>query len=143
MTDNNHTSDCIFCKIIRGDIPSEKILETDSIYAFLSIGPINKGHTLVIPKEHYADMFDCPSDVFSDVMKTVYELAPKVRDAVGASGVNLGMNNGVASGQEVFHMHAHIIPRFDEDNFEFWPNKEYDSTDEMHSFGEKIRQQIE
>ncbi len=142
--DNTHThdKDCIFCKIIKGDIPSEKIYEDDDTYAFLSIGPINKGHTLVIPKDHHLSVFDCPRETFEKVMSVVHKLSPIVRDALGADGINIGMNNEAAAGQEVFHMHAHIIPRFEGDNFVFWPNKEYDSTEEMKQFGEKIRNNV-
>jgi histidine triad (HIT) family protein len=141
-TQNNehkHDENCIFCKIIKGDIPSEKIYEDDDTYAFLSVGPINKGHTLVIPKDHHVSVFDCPRDTFEKVMSVVHELSPIVRDALDAGGVNIGMNNEATAGQEVFHMHAHIIPRFEDDGFVFWPNKEYDTSDEMKEFGRRIR----
>jgi histidine triad (HIT) family protein len=113
-------NDCLFCKIIRGEIPSEKIYEDEYAFAFLDIHPINKGHTLVIPKVHAENMFDITAENFTALMKTVHRLAPIVKNAVSADGVNIGINNGRAAGQLVFHSHVHIIPRFTGDGFLHW-----------------------
>lgn len=112
--------DCLFCKIIHGEIPSEKIYEDEHTYAFLDIHPINKGHTLVIPKMHAENIHDISSENFCTLMETVRNLTPIVKDAVRADGINIGINNGHAAGQLVFHAHVHIIPRFTDDGFLHW-----------------------
>ena len=131
--------DCIFCKIISGDIPASKVYENNDVVAFLSIGPINKGHTIVIPKKHYVNSLDCDNDIFLKVMSVVHKLAPFVKNATSATGINIGINNGADAGQDVFHLHVHIIPRYDSDSFEFWPNGSYSSNDEMEEYAKKIR----
>jgi histidine triad (HIT) family protein len=118
-------NDCLFCKIIRGEIPSEKIFEDEHTYAFLDIHPINKGHTLVIPKMHAENIHDISSENFCTLMETVRRLALVVKDAMSADGINIGINNGKAAGQLVFHAHAHIIPRFTGDGFLHWHGEPY------------------
>lgn len=118
-------NDCIFCKIVRGEIPSQKIYEDEGAFAFLDIHPINRGHTLVIPKTHHENMFTAPEDVFTKLMGTVHLLAPKVKQAVGAEGINIGINNEAAAGQLVFHVHVHIIPRWSDDGHAQWHGNPY------------------
>lgn len=117
-------TECIFCKIIKGEIPCEKVYENDKIFAFLDIKPVNKGHTLVVPKEHFTDLFEMTDDVLSDVFVKVKKIAKTVMDAVKADGINIGMNNKPAAGQIVFHAHLHIIPRFTGDGLKHWPSKD-------------------
>lgn len=118
-------NDCLFCKIIVGEIPSEKVFEDERTYAFLDIHPINKGHTLVVPKTHAENIHDISSTDFCTLMETVRNLAPVVKKAVGADGINIGMNNGGAAGQIIFHTHVHIIPRFESDGFRHWHGTDY------------------
>lgn len=118
-------NDCIFCKIISHEIPSLTVYEDDTTYAFLDIRPVNYGHTLVVPKNHYRNIFDIPESDWLAVMKTVRMLAPAVRNATRAEGVNIHSNNEPASGQSVFHAHAHIIPRYLEDGHKLWAQREY------------------
>lgn len=118
-------NDCLFCKIVAGATPSEKIYEDEDTFAFLDIHPINRGHTLVIPKAHYANIYEAPEEVFARLMHTVRFLAPKIKQAVGADGINIGINNDKAAGQLVFHLHVHIIPRFDEDGHAHWHGNPY------------------
>ena len=118
-------TDCLFCKIASGTIPSEKIYEDEDTFAFLDIHPINRGHTLVVPKEHYANIYEAPEELFAKVMQTVQLLAPRIKQAVGADGINIGINNDRAAGQMVFHLHAHIIPRFDNDGYSHWHGNPY------------------
>lgn len=107
-------SDCLFCKIIDGQIPSLKVYEDDHVYAFMDIMPLSKGHTLLIPKTHCKDLFDMPEEV----ARNLYAAAPKVANAIKAAfnpvGMNTVNNNGAAAGQTVFHYHLHLIPRYDE-----------------------------
>lgn len=133
--------DCLFCKIGRGEIPSEKIYEDGATFAFLDIHPVNRGHTLVIPKKHSENIFDIDQNDWSEVMKRVHMLAPKVRKAVGAEGVNIGMNNDCAAGQLVFHVHVHIIPRFTNDGHQLWHGNPY-KEGEIEATAEAMRDAI-
>lgn len=137
------SNDCIFCKIISGEIPAVKIYEDDDVLSFLSIAPINKGHTLVIPKKHITNIFDSDKETFSKVMNVVHKLSPFIKDATDASGINIGINNESSAGQEVFHLHVHIIPRFETDNFSSWKNGTYESDEEMEMFGNLISSLIQ
>ena len=127
MTDK----DCIFCKIVRGEIPCTKLLETDTVLAFLDIAPVNKGHALVIPKAHHQDVFALPRELSADLSGAIQRVGQALKDGLGAQGMNLGMNNGRAAGQLVMHAHWHLIPRFEGDGLSLWPQKSYDSPEEM------------
>jgi len=118
--------DCIFCKIIEGKIPCNKIYEDKNTLAFLDINPINKGHTLVIPKEHSKNILDVNQKDLDDVSETVRKLAPKIKRAVKADGINIMSSNGEAAGQDVPHLHIHIIPRFKDDGLKHWKGKSYE-----------------
>ena len=118
--------DCIFCKIIRNEIPSSKVIEDEKIIAFLDINPVNKGHVLVLPKEHLETLIDIPDNTMKEVMITAKRIAKSMRKALKADGINLGMNNFPAAGQAVMHAHLHIIPRFENDGLVHWPSKKYD-----------------
>jgi len=107
--------DCLFCKIIAGEIPSYKVYEDGGFIAILDRFPRNMGHTLIIPKEHCDDLFDLPDDLAERLIPLARALARKIREATGCEGLNLVQNNGEASGQEVRHFHLHIIPRFADD----------------------------
>ena len=121
---NRHN--CIFCKIIRGDIPSATIYETDQAVAFLDIHPVNHGHVLVVPKEHHADLTELPESQAAHVGALLPKLCRAIRAATGADGFNLVVNNGRAAGQTVNHGHWHIIPRFETDTVNWpWPQGEY------------------
>ncbi len=134
-------ADCIFCKIVRGEIPSLKVCEDDKMLAFLDIAPINAGHTLVITKEHF-DAFSDLSDKSAEMLiLTVKELAPKIAKAVGAAGFNIGINNGKAAGQIIPHAHIHIIPRFEKDGLKHWPGKKYEEN-VMKALAEKIKKAL-
>lgn len=104
---------CIFCKIIAGDIPSSKIYEDDKVLAFLDISQTTKGHALVIPKEHVRNVLDMSEETARDLFARLPKLARAVQAATGAKGVNILNNNEEAAGQTVFHAHVHIIPRYD------------------------------
>ncbi len=109
------SSDCIFCQIVAGDIPSRTIYEDDSVFAFLDVNPLAPGHTLVIPKNHHETLSDLPDDTAAELFAVLHELTPAVESAVNADASNVAFNNGEAAGQEVPHVHGHVIPRFDGD----------------------------
>lgn len=117
--------DCIFCKIIAGQIPCYLVAESDNFLAFLDINPINVGHTLVVPKVHYENILDTPLELLGDAMKMCKSIARVIKEELGADGINVGMNNFPAAGQAVFHTHFHVIPRFLNDGLKPWPHKTY------------------
>ena len=96
---------CIFCKIANGEIPSRKLYEDDKFVVILDLGPATKGHSLIIPKEHYANLYEMPADLAGEAMKLAQKMAIKMTDALGADGFNLVQNNGEVAGQTVFHFH--------------------------------------
>lgn len=102
---------CLFCSIISGEIPCQKVYEDENTFAFLDIGPVSEGHTLVVPKVHAMDLASGSLEAAEQIMRTVYRIAPAILKAVGADGYNLGMNHGEAAGQDVMHAHVHIMPR--------------------------------
>ncbi|HXK37847.1 MAG TPA: HIT family protein [Candidatus Paceibacterota bacterium] len=133
--------DCLFCKIANGNIPSEKIYEDDQTFAFLDINPINRGHTLVIPKRHAENIMTIRKEELAAVMETVRMLAPVIQRAVDADGINIGINNGSAAGQVIFHTHVHIMPRFEGDGHEHWQKKDI-SKESIAEAGIAIRKEL-
>lgn len=117
--------DCIFCKIIAGEIPSNKVYEDDKVIAFLDISPVADGHSLVVPKAHYELMAEMPEDALSAAVMAVKRVSEGVLKAVGASSFNLYLNNGKEAGQLVPHFHWHIIPRHSADGLELWHGSSY------------------
>ena len=103
--------DCIFCKIVAGEVPCHKVYETDTVLAFLDILPTSRGHTLVIPKAHCADLLCTPQDVLRDVAAALPGVAKAVVEATGAEGFNVLQSNQACAGQCVFHIHFHVVPR--------------------------------
>ena len=131
----------IFDKIIAREIPAEIVYETDEVLAFLDISPNNPGHTLVIPKVPSGNLLTISSESWSAVMEAVRILAPRAREAVGADGVNIVMNNEAAAGQLVMHTHVHIIPRFEGDHALSWEHHPY-AEGEMAEVAKKLRNAI-
>lgn len=123
MAENN---ECIFCKIIKNEIPSAKVVEDEKLVAFLDINPVNKGHALVVPKEHQETLLDIPENTLKEIMVAAKKIGKSMRKALKADGFNVSMNNFTAAGQEVMHAHIHIIPRFENDGLPPWPHKKYD-----------------
>ena len=105
--------DCIFCKIVRGEIPSHKVYEDDDVLAFLDIGQVTKGHTLVIPKKHYDNFLATPQEVMHKVMDVAQRIGQVQIMKLGAKGVNILSNVNKEAGQSVFHFHVHVIPRYE------------------------------
>ena len=130
-------NDCIFCKIIKKEIPADFIYENDKIVAFLDIHPCNAGHALVVPKAHFTDLTETPDDVLADIMSRTKKIAPAIVKAVKADGFNSIFNTKPAAGQVIFHTHMHIIPRFKNDGLKHWPEKEL-SKEEMQKIKSNI-----
>ncbi|MBI4144749.1 HIT family protein [Candidatus Woesearchaeota archaeon] len=135
------TNGCIFCKIVTGDIPAERVYENEKVYAFLDIRPINRGHALVIHKHHHADIFDTPEEDLKDLMAAAKHLAPVLVKTTKADGLNIGMNNRGAAGQVVMHAHLHVIPRFVNDGLRHWPGRQY-TPEELKLDADAIRKAL-
>ena len=103
---------CIFCQIVAKQAPSSLLYEDETVMAFLDIRPLNRGHTLVIPKEHYVDIFDTPDRVLATVHVASKLLADAVKKATDADGISIIQQSGKAAGQDIFHIHVHVVPRF-------------------------------
>ena len=132
---------CVFCQIVKGEIPCEKIYEDEKFLAFLDINPINKGHTLVIPKEHYQNLDSTPDYLVSGLAVLTKKLAQAVKKGVKADAFNLGLNNGRIAGQIIPHVHFHIIPRFKDDDLKPWPSKKY-KEGEMEEVAQSIKKYV-
>lgn len=135
-------SDCIFCKIVAKEIPSQFIFENDTVIAFLDINPNNPGHSLIVPKEHHHDLLHTPDNILSEMITHVKSIAPAITSAVNADGFNTIINTEPASGQVIFHTHIHIIPRFKDDGLKHWPGKDIPK-EEMTAIQEKIKANLQ
>jgi histidine triad (HIT) family protein len=128
---------CIFCKIVKGEIPSSKVYEDDDVLAFLDIAPVNIGHTLVIPKGHFENILKTPEETMVHMMKVVKKVSHGL-DVLKPDGININMNNKSAAGQVVFHSHIHVIPRYEGDGFGLWHGKRPYKEGEAKEVAEKI-----
>ena len=107
---------CIFCKITNGEIPSTTLYEDEDFRVILDLGPATRGHALLLPKNHFANLFELDDETAQKAILVAKKMAGKMKDALGADGFNLVQNNGEAAGQTVFHFHMHLIPRYENDN---------------------------
>lgn len=139
MTDQD---DCIFCQIVAGDIPSHTVYEDDETFAFLDVNPVSDGHTLVIPKTHEEHITGLSEDTSAALFRTVNKVAKAVENAVEPAGMNLLQNNGDAAGQEIGHVHVHIIPRYAEDGFEFSFDSDELADDRAATLKEELSRQL-
>lgn len=133
--------DCLFCKIIKGDIPATKVYEDDKVVAFLDINPVNPGHTLVVTKKHYEDFLSCEDDVLENLVIAMKKVANAITEALELKGFNIEQNNGSIAGQIIPHLHFHIIPRNENDGLRHWPGNKY-KEGEAEEIAEKIREKI-
>ena len=106
---------CIFCKIASGEIPSKTLYEDNNFRVILDLGPATKGHALILPKEHYANLYELPEDIAGETMKLAKKMMTKMTERLKCKGFNLVQNNGDLAGQTVFHFHMHMIPRYQAD----------------------------
>lgn len=128
--------DCIFCKIIKGDIPAHKIYEDEKVYAFLDIKPLSKGHILVLPKEHYENIFDIPEELYGYIFQVVKKLSVHINEIYKPKGIFINQNNGELAGQSVFHAHIHVKPIYNGE-------QTHEETDKRMTLSEKEMNQIQ
>ncbi|ASN06583.1 HIT family protein [Virgibacillus necropolis] len=137
--------DCIFCKIIDGDIPSAKVYEDDFVYAFLDISQVTKGHTLIIPKKHTKNIYETPEDIAREFFARVPKVANAIKATYNPIGMNLLNNNEKPADQSVFHLHIHLIPRYGENDgySSNWKTHMDDYTsDELQTIAKEISSSI-
>jgi len=135
-------TDCLFCKIVRGEIPCAKLFETPEVLAFLDIAPIRPGHALVIPKLHAPSLWELPDAMGGQLLSAFKLVGRAVAAATKATGVNVVMNNGASAGQIVLHAHFHLIPRLEDDGLAPWTGAPYPDAQAMARMAEAIRNQI-
>lgn len=131
-------TDCIFCKIANGEIPSKTIYEDDGYRVILDLGPATKGHALILPKDHYADIYELPDDKACEVIRIAKKMAAKMTQKLGCDGFNIVQNNGESAGQTVFHFHMHLIPRYINDGQEIGWNPGEPTSDELEAIAAEI-----
>lgn len=126
---------CIFCQIVSQEISSRKIMETEKALAFLDLDPINPGHVLVIPKEHYQNLEDISEESLIAVSKMLKDVGKLLKKKLGIAGYNVIENNDPIAGQVIHHLHFHIIPRYQDDGLKLWQKGKQEAVDldEMHS----------
>jgi len=123
-------ADCIFCKIANGEIPSATIYEDEDFRVILDIFPASKGHTLIIPKQHFKDLYEISDEQVQKVAVLAKRIGTKMKEVLQFDGLNLVQNNDVAAGQTVFHFHCHLIPRYNDDNVKIeWTTNELSEAD--------------
>ena len=136
------SEDCLFCSIREGKFPTNKVYEDDEFFAILDIKPVNPGHVLIMPKEHYRNFLDLPQELTRRYGEVAQKIGRAVQEACKADGINITCNNESAAGQLIFHTHVHIIPRFNNDNLMHWDHNLYKDEREMPEIATKIRDKI-
>lgn len=133
------SDECVFCKIIEGEIPAYKVYEDENVLAFLDANPVSKGHTLVVPKKHVEDIHGTEDMIY--MWEAIVKVTDAIDEALEPEGFNIDQNNGEVAGQEVFHMHFHVTPRYTGDEIEL----NYDRTEleEGESIAETIAEEFE
>ena len=135
--------DCIFCKIIKGDIPSTKLFENDHVVAFLDIMPASKGHALVVPKKHYRTLLDMPHEELKEVTEAVQKIAAATMVAVpGVGGFNVLQSNNKVAGQVIPHVHFHVIPRHNNDKLDFGWEQGESEMEELKKYAEFVKDKL-
>lgn len=137
MKDEN----CIFCKILAGEIPSTAVYEDDDFKAILDVNPAARGHVIILPKNHAANIYELPDEDASKIMVVAKKIATAIKKAYHCDGVNILQNNGEAAGQTVFHLHVHVIPRFKGDTVNIgW--KQGDMPEDLDAICKEIQAQL-
>jgi histidine triad (HIT) family protein len=135
-------NDCIFCKIVSGDLPSYKLFEDEHTLAILDIHPVSTGHALVIPKDHFENIYTTPAETMARLMLTAQKVAIAIKQTLSPDGINISMNNEPAAWQVIFHSHIHLIPRSLTDGFKPLPQGNL-TIEDGNSLVQKIKEEIE
>ena len=135
--------DCIFCKISNGEIPSTTIFENDEFRVIFDIAPATKGHCLIIPKNHYNDIFDMDAETGGKLFSLATAVARSLKKELNCDGMNIMQNNGTIAGQTVFHFHLHLIPRYEGDGVDFHYNPGEANAEELAALAKAVGNNIE
>ena len=131
-------ANCIFCKIVAGEIPSRTLFEDEDFKVMLDVGPASKGHALIVPKEHYANIYELPDELAGKAMRLAKRMATHMTNVLNCDGFNILQNNGEVAGQTVFHYHMHLIPRYKgSDEMILW-NANHFSDEQMDALAEQL-----
>ncbi|MCQ2540424.1 MAG: HIT family protein [Acetatifactor sp.] len=130
--------DCIFCKIANGEIPSKTLYEDDMFRVILDLGPATKGHALILPKEHAANLYELPEETAAAAMVVAKKMAQKMKEKLHCDGLNLVQNNGETAGQTVMHFHLHVIPRYNNDGQHILWNPGTSTQEELEAVRKEI-----
>ena len=133
---------CVFCSIVKGEEKAYNVYEDNEVIAFLDINPVSKGHTLVVSKKHYENIFDVPESILCRMVSVAKKISIALREALGADGVNLMMTNNPAAGQVIMHIHIHVIPRYYGDEIHFHHHRRRITHEQMASICEEIRRHL-
>ena len=135
-------NDCIFCKIAKGEIPSATIFENADFKVILDVAPAAKGHSLIIPKEHFKDIFELDSDTAAKLFTLAAAVARELKAELKCDGLNVLQNNGEVAGQTVFHFHMHLIPRYNDDGLDITLGSRESDPEELQQLAERIKKRI-
>lgn len=133
---------CVFCRIVRKEAPASILYEDDKVLVFLDIRPLNEGHTLIIPKKHYETVYDMPEDLVCRIYKLVKRMAVALKAATEADGITIIQQNGHAAGQEIFHMHVHVVPRYEGQKLPHFHDLPNSSREQLQQAAERIKSQL-
>lgn len=136
-------NNCVFCKIVKWETPSQRVYEDDKYIAFLDINPINFGHTLIIPRQHFENVEATPDEVLADMIKLSKKIGPAITKAMRADGYNIKINDGRAAGQEIDHIHIHVIPRTAGDGIYRLSARDRYPEGKMGETAKKIKKELE
>ena len=134
---------CIFCKIAAGEIPSATLYEDEDFRVILDLGPASKGHALILPKQHYANLYELPDELAEKVIRLAKKMVIAMTKALQCDGFNVVQNNGEAAGQTVFHFHMHIIPRYENDTINMSWNPGEITDEQIDEYADAIRSKID
>jgi len=142
MGDVHVSNNCVFCRIVQKELSSSNVYEDDKVLAFMDIRPVNEGHTLVIPKQHFEGILDIPEELNAYVNKIVKRVAVAVQKATHADGLSIIQQNGRAANQDVFHLHVHIIPKFEGQNTPRFRDLSEVSREQLDQTASKIKSHL-
>lgn len=134
--------DCIFCKLAHGEIPSTTIFENNEFRVFFDTAPATKGHCLIVPKEHYRDIFDIDAETGGKLFSLATAVARSMKKVLNCDGMNIMQNNGTVAGQTVFHFHLHLIPRYEGDNVDFHYQPGEANMEELAEIAKAVKENI-
>jgi len=133
---------CIFCKIVHKQAPASKVYEDEMVIVFLDLKPLNFGHTLIIPKAHYIDLFDIPEEQLSQIHKISKQVSYAIKKTTNADGITIIQQNGKAAGQDIFHLHVHVVPRFEGQKLPHFSDLKEVERAKLDAMAEEIKQQL-